>query len=215
MSCVTRTLIWTSILLCAWCWPCATTSNTTTPKAAVSQPVVTPHCIRSVQDLISAFRDRQTWLLNTSTFQEDSLFDFSVSFALSYRSYAVYYEYPEAEPGDYNLGSGRCCNLSDGGPTNFNCKAFINHHKKVYQVLPGALVFLFGSPMYIILGPKVFRETMATAIQRFCWSIPPFCPEVLPELSEAMLSDFTLVVSAWVHLLGGFQNIGCTHPTVK
>ena len=192
MSRVTITLVSTIIFLCAWCRLCATISNTTTPMAPVFQPAITPHCIRSVQDLVSAFKDRQVWHLNSSYSQEDSLFDFSVAFSLSYLSFAVYYSYPRAGQAGYEIGSGRCCDLTGDSVTA--CHAYINHHKKVYRVLPGALVFLFGSPMYIILGPRIFNRVMGKAIKRFCWDIPPFCPEA-SELSDNILTDFTLVVS--------------------
>lgn len=198
MSQVTTTLVWAGLLFCAWCQVRATTGNTTTPKVAVSQLVVNPYCIRSVQDLVTAFRDRKIWHLNPNSSQEDSLFDFTINFALSYLSYAVYYHYPSAGKDNYNFGNGECCKLSSG---TSSCHAFINHSKKVYQVLPGALVFLFGSPLYIILGPNVFDYTMSMAIKRFCWDIPPFCPEVSRDHRDKMLTDFTLVVSDGLKLM--------------
>lgn len=189
---VTGTVIW-CVFLCVWSWSFATASNT--PKASPTTPVTTPPCTRSVQDLISAFRERNTWNLNTSAVQEDSLFDFSIDFSQAYLSYAIYYSYPNPGQIDPGPASEKCCILSDSSPSSFNCKAFVQHQKKVYQVLPGALVFLFGSPMYIILGPTLFQNIMAMAMRRFCWSIPPFCEDVSTELSETMLADFTLVVS--------------------
>lgn len=198
MAHVTGTVFWNAyVLLCVWSWSCAMASKVTAPTASLTTPqtVTTPYCIRSVHDLISAFRERNTWNLNTSAIQEDSLFDFSIAFSLAYRSYAVYYYYPETGQIDQGQDSEKCCILSDSSPSSSNCKAFVNHQKKVYQVLPGALVFLFGSPMYMILGPNLFQETMAMAMRRFCWSIPPFCEDVSTELSDAMLEDFTLVVS--------------------
>lgn len=199
MSRVTTTLVWTSLLFCAWCQVCATTGNNTTPTIAVSKRVMYPHCTRSVQDLVTAFREKKIWHLNPNSSQEDSLFDFPIKFALSYLSYAVFYHYPSAGKDSYDFGNGDCCMLSGG---TSNCQAFINHSKKVYQVLPGALVFLFGSPMYIILGPNIFNYTMSMAIKRFCWNIPPFCPEVSKDHRDKMLTDFTLVVSDWIRING-------------
>ena len=201
MSRVTTTLIWTGLLFYACCQVCVATGNTTTPTVAVPQLVINPHCIRSVQDLVTAFRDRKIWHLNPNSSQEDSLFDFPIKFALSYLSYAVYYHNcPSAGKDNYNFGNGECCMLSSG---TSNCHAFINHNKKVYQVLPGALVYLFGSPMYIILGPNIFNNTMSRAIKRFCWNIPPFCPEVSRDHRDKMLTDFTLVVSDRITINGG------------
>ena len=193
---VTWAVFWSLLLfLCAQCWTCATAGNVTTPLTSFSTPVKTPQCTRSVQDLISVFKERNTWNLNTSVFQEDSLLHFSIQYSLAYLSYAVYYSYPNPGQGDQGQESEHCCALSDSSQSSSNCKAFVNHRKKVYQVLPGALVFLFGSPMYIILGPGIFNNIMAMAMRRFCWSVPPFCEDVSTELSEAILEDFTLIVS--------------------
>ena len=155
-------------------------------------------CIKSLDELINAFRRRETITGNHTNLMDDSttIFDMKLEYLLTYTMMFLTYQVSfSGNTTSYQcpVGASACCTpLDRESHLPLQSHTVMLYQSEIFGIFPAPLLAL-GSPLNVILVSS-FKHTNL-GLMEYCWSPPAFCKGVLSYQIAGMLSSFSIAVS--------------------
>lgn len=151
------------------------------------------HCIKSVEELISAFKRRETITGNHTTLLEDyaPIFDMELEYLLTYTM--MFLTYQVSFPG--NTTDYQCPVMASACCTPINRENRITvmmFQSQIFRLCPAPFLIM-GSPLCVLLQDQ-FRH-ITFGVREYCWSPPAFCPGLHSHHVRGILRTFSIAVS--------------------
>ena len=171
-------------------------------------------CIKSLDELISAFKRRETITGNHTTLLDDwhSIFDMELQYLLAYNM--MFLTYQVSFPGNttgYRCpeGASACCTpVDNGGHSPLQTHTVILYQSEIFGIFPTPLIIL-GTPLSVVLATSYQRSDLG--VREYCWSPPAFCSGLLQ--IKGILRSFSIAVSCNIRRqTGGYI---CTYTVAQ
>lgn len=155
-------------------------------------------CIKSLEELISAFKKRETITGNQTTMMDDwrPIFDIELRYLLDYSM--MFFTYQVTFPGNITgyqcpEGASACCTpVNKGGHLPMKTHTVMLFENDLLGILPTPLLVL-GTPLNVILAQSF--QHIDIGVREYCWSPPTFCKNLFPLFD--ILRSFSIAVSCY------------------
>ena len=155
-------------------------------------------CIKSLEDLISAFKRRETITGNQTTMIDDwhPIFDIELQYLLDYSM--MFFTYQVTFPGNITgyqcpEGASACCTpVNKGGNLSMKTHTVMLFENKVLGIIPAPLLVL-GVPLFMPFARSL--KHIDIGVREYCWSQPTFCNGLFNPLEK--LRSFSIAVSCY------------------
>ena len=155
-------------------------------------------CIKSLEELISAFKRRETITGNQTTMMDDwrPIFDIELRYLLDYSM--MFFTYQVTFPGNITgyqcpEGASACCTpVNKGGHLPMKTHTVMLFENDLLGIIPTPLLVL-GTPLNVILAQSF--QHIDIGVREYCWSPPTFCNGLFN--SGEILRSFSIVVSCY------------------
>ena len=155
-------------------------------------------CIKSLEDLISAFKRRETITGNQTTMIDDwhPIFDIELQHLLDYSM--MFFAYQVTFPGNITgyqcpEGASACCTpVNKGGNLTKKTNTVMLFENKVLGIIPAPLLVL-GVPLFMPFARSL--KHIDIGVREYCWSPPTFCNGLINPFET--LKSFSIAVSCY------------------